>query len=125
MCRQTLDANRDGKPDTIISFNKNEEKKQVESDTDLNGKTDTWQYYQKGILDRIEKDESNSGKVDLKVYYQGGAKQKAEKDGDDDGFFEITQQFDQKPWSLVTTQDINQDGHAELKLFYKNGACIW
>ena len=53
---QTRDKNKDGKPDERIYFNRKEEKKKVEQDTDLNTRFDVWQFYREGRLIRVEKD---------------------------------------------------------------------
>jgi len=48
-----------------LSFNAKQDKERVESDTDLNGSIDTWEYYQHGKLARMQKDHTGDGKPDL------------------------------------------------------------
>ncbi len=67
---QTQDQNRDGTADVKIYFNAKEEKQRVESDTTLNGKTDTWQFYRNDQIVRLEKDEDGNRNIDLKVFLQ-------------------------------------------------------
>ena len=69
---QTQDNNKDGNADVKIYFNAKEEKERVESDTKLNGRTDTWEYYKDGALARVEKCDEGKGKVNLKIFYEEG-----------------------------------------------------
>jgi antitoxin component YwqK of YwqJK toxin-antitoxin module len=54
----------------------------VESDTNLNGKLDTWEYYRNGKLSRIEKDDEGDGTIGLKIFFKNGKKQKLIRDKD-------------------------------------------
>lgn len=118
---QSTDRNRDGKPDTRIFFNAKEKKERIESDTDLDGRSDTWEFYGEGDLSRIEKDDNGDGKVDLKIFYHKGKKQKLLRDQNGDGHFELSRRFDLLPWSHVTTMDEDGDGRPEAGYYYRNG----
>jgi antitoxin component YwqK of YwqJK toxin-antitoxin module len=116
---QTQDNNKDGKADVRIYFNAKEEKDRVESDTDLDGKTDTWEYYLNGELARVEKDDEGTGKVSLKVFYKNGKKCRLIRDKDNDGRFEITQWFNKSQWSMVMELDADGDGNPEGRYCYQ------
>lgn len=114
---QTRDKNKDNKPDIKIFFNADEEKVRTESDTDLNGKTDTWEYFKNSLIVRMEKDNDQNGTVDLKVYYKQGEKERLIKDCDENGYFEISQWFNDPKWSMVMEQDINQNRKVESRFY--------
>ena len=118
-CRQTEDCNRDGKPDVTIYFNAKEEKERVESDTDLNGRIDTWEYYKDGQLARVERDEEGNGKIGLKIFYRNKKKYRLIRDKDNDGRFEITQWFDRSPWTMMMEVDADGDKNPEGRYYYK------
>jgi antitoxin component YwqK of YwqJK toxin-antitoxin module len=119
VCRQTEDRNQDGKPDVTIYFNAKEEKERVESDTDLNERIDTWEYYKYGRLARVERDEKGIGKISLKIFYRNEKKYRLIRDKDSDGRFEITQWFDRSPWSIVMEVDADGDKNPEGRYCYK------
>jgi antitoxin component YwqK of YwqJK toxin-antitoxin module len=119
VCRQTEDCNRDGKPDVTICFNAKEEKERVESDTNLNGRIDTWEYYQDGQLARVERDEEGNGKISLKIFYRNEKKCRLVRDKDNDDRFEITQWFDKSPWSMVMEIDSDGDENSEGRYCYE------
>jgi antitoxin component YwqK of YwqJK toxin-antitoxin module len=118
-CRQTEDRNQDGKPDITIFFNAKEEKQRVESDTNLNGRIDTWEYYKDGRLLRVEKDEEGNGKISLKIFYKNEQKYRLIRDKDGDGRFEITQWFNRPQWSMVMEVDTDGDKKPEGRYCYK------
>ena len=57
---ETHDINRDGRPDISILFDQDGRRERVESDSNQNGKPETWEYYKKGKLIRIERDEKEN-----------------------------------------------------------------
>jgi len=77
---QTQDSNADGKPDAKIYFNAKGEKVRAESDIDLNGKIDTWEYYRDGRLSRVEKDEEGNGRISLKIFFKKDKKYRLIRD---------------------------------------------
>jgi antitoxin component YwqK of YwqJK toxin-antitoxin module len=119
--RQTEDRNQDGKPDITTWFDEKGKKERIESDTNLNGKIDTWQYYEADRLTRMEKDEKGNGSINLKVFYSNGKKCRVIMDRDNDGLFEITQRFDESPWSMVMELDADGDKHPEARYCYEKG----
>ncbi len=119
-CLQTQDNNADGKADAKLHFNGKGEKVKAESDLDLNGKIDNWEYYRAGHLSRIEKDEVGKGRISLKIFFKKGKKYKLIMDRDNDGLFETTQWFDRPQWSTVMELDADGDGNPEGRYCYKN-----
>ncbi|ETR69803.1 MAG: hypothetical protein OMM_09289 [Candidatus Magnetoglobus multicellularis str. Araruama] len=104
-----------------IYFNSKEEKQKIEIDTTGNSQMDTFQYYKHKLLVRLEKDNNHDGKIDLKINYVKGVKQNQQQDTDYDGFFETHQMFNDPQWSVVMTQDFNQDNQADLFYYYTDG----
>jgi antitoxin component YwqK of YwqJK toxin-antitoxin module len=119
VCRQTEDRNQDGKPNVTIYFNAKEEKERVESDVDLNGRIDTWEYYKDGQLARVERDDDGKGKISSKIFYRNEKKYRLIRDKDNDGRFEITQWFDRSPWTMVMEIDADGDKNPEGRYCYK------
>ncbi|MCD4677578.1 MAG: hypothetical protein K8S18_16525 [Desulfobacula sp.] len=72
------------------------------------------------MLSKFEKDENGDTKPDLKVVYQKGKKIFLSKDMDFDGYFEITQKYDDPAWSMIISQDINADRIVDIRFFYKD-----
>ena len=118
--KNMIDKNQDGRFDVEVFFNENQEKKRLVSDSNFDGKKDVWQFYANNMLSKFEKDENGDTKPDLKVVYQKGKKIFLSKDMDFDGYFEITQKYDDPAWSMIISQDINADRIVDIRFFYKD-----
>ena len=64
-----VDRNYDGKPDRFEYYGAYGKIMRVETDTDLNGKTDEWVYYKNGVVEKAEKDTNADGKPDTWLAY--------------------------------------------------------
>jgi antitoxin component YwqK of YwqJK toxin-antitoxin module len=113
-----VDKNQDGKPDTEIFFNENQEKIRLTSDADFDGKMDIFQYYADNLPVKFEQDENGDSKPDLRVMYERGIKTCLYRDMDFDGVFEIVQTYDDPSWSLILSQDVNGDKHMDTRSFF-------
>jgi antitoxin component YwqK of YwqJK toxin-antitoxin module len=100
--KQTIDENRDGRPEQTLSYDIQGRIDSAFSDTNRNGRIDSWQYYQQGVLHRTHQDRNHDGEVDAKSAYDGGRQVRQEMDNDGDGHFEIRTAFDTAEWTKVT-----------------------
>jgi hypothetical protein len=116
--KNLIDKNQDGKADIEVIFNSKEEKEKLISDSNLDGKTDVWQYYTDNSLVSLHQDVNHDGTVDLKVDYKKGLKTKLKTDADHDGFFELLQIYDDPEWTMIVCEDLNADGRVDIKSFY-------
>ncbi|MEZ4550897.1 MAG: hypothetical protein R2860_05520 [Desulfobacterales bacterium] len=99
----------------------NEQKHRVENDANLDGATDTWEFYEDGMLVRQEKDDNNDGQVDLRVFFENNEKKSLARDADYDGRFETFQRFDDPEWDMVMEQELYGDGTVDMRFFYRDG----
>jgi antitoxin component YwqK of YwqJK toxin-antitoxin module len=120
MVKRMIDKNQNGTPDVVIHFNAKEQKERLISDTDFDGRPDTWQYYTQNTLSRVEKDENKDGRVDVKVFYQNGKKSSLIRDTNSNGHFDTTQVYDDPEWTLIVLQDVNNDNTADIRSFYRD-----
>ena len=117
--KNLIDKNRDGTADVTVFFNADQQKERLISDSDFDGKPDTWQFYKGDALSRVEKDENGDGKADLKVFYENGQKTFLVRDTGFDGFFDTTQRYDDPEWTMIILQDINKDEKPDIRSFFK------
>ncbi len=118
MVQNLIDRNKDGQPDVTILFDEKEEKKSLVSDSNLDGRIDTWQYYAANQLTRFEKDENGDGRPDIRIVYDKGRKTTMHQDADFDGHFETTQVYDDPVWTSIVSRDINKDKRADIISYY-------
>jgi antitoxin component YwqK of YwqJK toxin-antitoxin module len=146
LMRLLYDQNGDKKADVVMLFYPSGRPKQVESDTDFDGKIDRWQYYSqngvvekegysrkggtqpdtwqyfdtKGNLTRREIDENGDGLVDRTENFQNGRVAAVGVDSDGDGKIERWQ-----TWiggRLVSEElDTDGDGISDRRLRYGPG----
>ncbi|MFO7713674.1 hypothetical protein [Desulfosarcina sp.] len=100
--KQTIDENRDGRPEQTITYNQQGTVDSALSDTNRDGRIDSWQYYRRGALSRTQQDRNHDGKVDAKSEYDGGRQIRLIMDNDGDGHFETLTAFDTAEWTKVT-----------------------
>jgi len=116
--KNLIDKNRDGTADVTVFFNAAQQKERLISDSDFDGKSDTWQFYTDDTLSRVEKDENKD--VDLKVFYENSQKTFLMRDTDFDGYFDTTQRYDDPEWTMIILQDINKDEKPDIRSFFKD-----
>ena len=133
LTRLLYDQNGDKKADVVMLFHPNGKPRQVEADTDFDGKIDRWQYYSekgvaekegysragtaqpdtwqyfdaKGNLTRREIDENGDGKIDRTENFQDGRVVAVGVDSDGDGKIERWQ-----TWvaGRVVSEELDTDG---------------
>ncbi len=64
-----IDTNADGKPDRIENYDIDGAITSIEADTDYNGTTNEWLYYEKAKLIKAAKDTNGDGKQDTWITY--------------------------------------------------------
>jgi len=116
--RQTVDEDGNGRPEQTIHFDREGRIARAERDTNLDGRPDTWERYQTGVLIRTEQDRNHDGKIDAETVYVKGNRSRISLDTDHDGRFETTQRFDHPEWSMVTEVDRDGDGQPEERYAY-------
>jgi antitoxin component YwqK of YwqJK toxin-antitoxin module len=133
LTRLLYDQNGDKKADVVMLFYPNGRPRQVEADTDFDGKIDRWQYYSengvpekegysrrggaqpdtwqyfdvKGNLTRREIDEDGDGKIDRIETFQNGRVVAVGIDSDGDGKIERWQTW---VGGRVVSEELDTDG---------------
>jgi antitoxin component YwqK of YwqJK toxin-antitoxin module len=115
--KQTIDENRDGRPEQTITYDKQGKVDSAFSDTNQDGRIDTWQYYRQGVLHRTEQDRNHDGEVDAKSEYDGSRQIRTLMDNDEDGHLETRTVFGVAEWTKVT-EVVDKAGRCEQRLSY-------
>ncbi|MDT8377345.1 MAG: hypothetical protein RQ739_00540 [Desulfotignum sp.] len=118
--KNLIDKNHDGTPDVEVFFNDKQQRERLISDTDFNGKPDTWQYYTDDILTRVEKDENKDGNVDLVETYDENGHLKTLEERKQ-GRVWLTWYYGPGEILVRGEEDKNQDGAVEIWYLYENG----
>lgn len=121
MVRQTRDKNEDGQPDLLFWFDRQEQRRKVESDSDFNGSIDTRYFYEDGDLRQMDRDGDGNGVPELRIYYRDKEKIKLLNDKDQDGRFETIQWYAVAGWEQVVEVDHDEDGFAEERTYFQDG----
>jgi len=117
---QTIDQDRDGHPDEIVTYGPEGHITKVVYDTNHDGRIDTWQYYKYGKVIRLEQDRNHDKKVDAIVRYRNGREVHSLLDNDGDGYFETVTRFDNPGWTnVVEVRD--KKGRPVERRFYLGG----
>ena len=112
------DTNLDGVMDRTVFFDNNENPLKIVLDTNGDNAPDQWHQYNKDALEWFESDRNHDGKPDLKIFYANEEKQRLIKDDDFNGFFEITQRFEEDDWTVIVELDSNENSLADSIFFY-------
>ena len=116
LIKQDLDFN--GKMERTTIFGHAGEVEKIIVDANADGLADEWQTFKQDCLELFEKDRNHDKQVDLKIFYIEGEKARLIKDDNDNGYFEITQWFDRKPWIVVIETDADENKLPESVSFY-------
>jgi hypothetical protein len=84
VCRE-VDTNFDGIKDTVRRYNDKGESLHEESDSNYDGRIDTWITFSKGRLVEVKVDDNYDGKADEWKFYTGGQLARARRDRNHDG----------------------------------------
>jgi hypothetical protein len=92
--RRSLDADGNGRPEEVRYFEiASDELLRREEDRDLDGNTDAWSRYERGVLVERVLDTNSDGRPDEWEFYANGRMTLREIDGDHDGSREIAYQY--------------------------------
>lgn len=130
---QTLDLNRDDKPDVWAYYVKTPDGQdkcdnvpcrlvRKEKDYNGDGKIDEWEYYADDgrTLDHQAFDMDFDGKVDVTLYWQGGQVVRREYDMNFDGKIDVWAYYEKN--KLVRKErDTNGDGKVDVWEYWENG----
>ncbi|MFZ2630722.1 MAG: hypothetical protein WA081_10335 [Desulfosalsimonadaceae bacterium] len=116
LIKQDLDF--DGAMERTTFFDAAGEMEKIVVDANADGFADEWQTFKQDCLELFEKDRNHDKQVDLKIFYIEGEKQHLIKDEDYNGYFEINQWFDRKPWTVVIETDADENKFPESVSFY-------
>ena len=92
-------------------------------DSNQDGQTDTWNYYEKGVLVRHKRDDNRDGRVDIRLFLPNGKLDRGEMDLDGNGIFELYETYQNGQVSQVS-HDSNQDGKPDTFHFVENGVHV-
>jgi len=112
------DTDFDGIKERTVFYDNDENPLKIIVDTNGNNAPDQWQYFNNNTLECFEKDRNHDGQPDLKIFYANGEKQRLIKDDDFNGFFEITQRFEEDGWTVIVELDSNENSLADSIFFY-------
>jgi hypothetical protein len=84
LCRE-VDTNLDGTKDVVRTYNDKGEKVNELSDSDYDGRIDTWVTFSGGRISKVEVDKQGLGKPTEWRYYVGGKLSRAQRDTNKDG----------------------------------------
>ena len=90
-------------------------------DSNKDGKTDQWEYYQDGVLHRVEVDRNHDGRADESTLYAQGKPVRAELDTDGDGKANQREFYDAQGQTERVEVDRDGDGRMEQRLWYAPG----
>lgn len=121
MVRQARDNNQDGQPDLMFWFDRDEQRRKVESDSDFNGSIDTRYFYEDGDLRQMDRDGDGNGVPEMRLFYRDKEKKKLLNDKDQDGHFETIQWYAVAGWEQVVEVDRDGDGFAETRTYFQDG----
>jgi hypothetical protein len=114
LTRLLYDQNGDKKADVVMLFYPNGRPRQVEADTDFDGKIDRWQYYsEQGVAEKEGYSRAGNGKPDTWQYFDvKGNLTRREIDEDGDGKIDRTENFVN---GRVAAVGIDSDGDGKIE----------
>jgi hypothetical protein len=120
LTRLLYDQNGDKKADVVMLFYPNGRLRQVEADTDFDGKIDRWQYYsERGVAEKEGYSRAGNGKPDTWQYFDvKGNLTRREIDENGDGKVDRIENFQN---GRVASIGVDSDGDAEIKRAGRSG----
>jgi len=111
LCRE-VDTNLDGTKDVVRTFNDKGEKLNELSDSDYDGKIDTWVTFSGGRIAKVELDKLGSGKPTEWRYYVGGDLSRVQRDTNKDGKADVWEVYAKGRLQRMGV-DLNSDGRVD------------
>ena len=115
---QTVDQDDDGRIEQRITFDKAGIILLAETDSNRDGRMDTWQHYKSGDMVKAEQDRNHDGRIDSVMEYDKGRMIRVLLDRDGDGHFETRQILNEPGWTMVTEVDTDGDGKFDERYRY-------
>lgn len=111
ICRE-VDTNLDGVKDVVRVFTEKGDALREESDTDHDGKVDTWVSFSKGHIAKHERDTNGDGQADRWKYYVQGKLSRIQRDTNFDGKVDVWEIYVRGRLERMGV-DLDLDGHVD------------
>lgn len=111
LCRE-VDSNFDGVKDVVRTYNDLGQKLTEQSDSDYDGKIDTWITYVKGRPGVIEMDHDADGKAEETTFYVNGRLSRVERDSNGDGKADVFEIYREGTLDRMG-RDVDFDGQVD------------
>jgi hypothetical protein len=111
LCRE-VDTNLDTAKDIVRTFNDRGEPLNELSDSNYDGKIDTWITFARGRVAKMAIDNSGRGEADETRFYVGGKLSRAQRDSNKDGKPDVWEVYDDGKLQRIGV-DLDFDGHVD------------
>jgi hypothetical protein len=111
LCRE-VDTNLDGAKDIVRTFNDKGEPLSELSDSNYDGKIDTWISFTRGRVAKMQLDNAARGSADETRFYLGGKLSRAQRDTNQDGKPDVWEIYDEGKLQRIGV-DLDFDGHVD------------
>lgn len=111
LCRE-VDTNLDGAKDIVRTFNDKGEPLSELSDSNYDGKIDTWISFTRGRVAKMQLDTAGRGTADETRFYVGGKLSRAQRDSNQDGKPDIWEVYEDGRLQRIGV-DLDHDGHVD------------
>jgi hypothetical protein len=111
LCRE-VDTNLDGAKDIVRTFNDKGEPLSELSDSNYDGKIDTWITFARGRVSKMQVDSSGRGEPDETRFYVGGKLSRAQRDTNHDGKPDVWEVYEDGKLQRIGN-DLDFDGHVD------------
>jgi hypothetical protein len=111
LCRE-VDTNLDGAKDIVRTFNDRGEPLSELSDSNYDGKIDTWISFARGRVAKMQVDTTGSGQADETRFYVGGKLSRAQRDSNHDGKPDVWEVYEEGRLQRIGN-DLDFDGHVD------------
>jgi len=111
LCRE-VDTNLDGAKDIVRTFNDRGEPLSELSDSNYDGKIDTWITFARGRVTKMQVDSTGRGEPDETRFYVGGKLSRAQRDTNHDGKADVWEIYEDGKLQRIGN-DLDFDGHVD------------
>ena len=111
LCRE-VDTNLDGAKDIVRTFNDKGEPLSELSDSNYDGKIDTWIAFTRGRVAKMQLDTAGRGSADETRFYVGGKLSRAQRDTNQDGKPDVWEVYEDGRLQRIGV-DLDFDGHVD------------
>ncbi|MGC4092050.1 MAG: hypothetical protein QM756_30050 [Polyangiaceae bacterium] len=111
LCRE-VDTNLDGAKDIVRTFNDKGEPLSELSDSNYDGKIDTWISFTRGRVAKMQLDTAGRGSADETRFYVGGKLSRAQRDTNQDGKPDVWEVYEEGKLQRIGV-DLDFDGHVD------------